>query len=213
MGRERVQWNNRRRHQRNSFVLGKPLSKADRQVDVYQEDDGNIEVPNWCVEADVAKERLADLETPIAEVLDERSKEIWSLWVRHLRAAAGTYFKTNAAEVWGIDADGYDVYVNTLLQAFAKPSLLTMARAVEANGLDFANGTVGWTDDEETICKLAGADHIRDVPWLRSSSQGNVAQEPPSVWDQLQRFQQQTGLSYLAANLVVDVVREQRRNA
>lgn len=42
-----------------------------------------------------------------------------------------------------------------------------MAAALEVNELTYADGAVNWDDDEDgTICKLAGADHIRDVPWL-----------------------------------------------
>lgn len=142
------------------------FSEADRQLDTYEGDEGNIQIPNWCVQSNVAKERLAALAAPISELLDERSKQIWSLWVRHLTAETATYFKTNAAEVWGLDPDGYDAYMKTMLQAFATPSPTTVAAAIEANELTYADGTVSWDDDEETICKLAGADHIRDVPWL-----------------------------------------------
>ena len=41
-----------------------------------------------------------------------------------------------------------------------------MKAAIERNGLSYDDGQVSWDDDEETTCKLAGADHIRDLPWL-----------------------------------------------
>lgn len=52
------------------------FSEADRQLDSYEGDEGNIHIPNWCVQSNVAKERLAALASPISELLDERSKQI-----------------------------------------------------------------------------------------------------------------------------------------
>jgi hypothetical protein len=38
--------------------------------------------------------------------------------------------------------------------------------AEEANELSYANGAVSWDRKDETTCKLAGADHLQDLPWI-----------------------------------------------
>ncbi|HTE20165.1 MAG TPA: hypothetical protein VK689_17510 [Armatimonadota bacterium] len=139
---------------------------ADRQLDQYEGDAGELLIPNWCVSSHTARERLERVREPIASLLDERSREIWELWVCHLMAEGAAYFKTNAAEVWELDPDGYEAYWRTLLRPFAAPSAAHLQAAVQANGLRLIGGVIQWDDEEETICKLAGADHIRDVPWL-----------------------------------------------
>lgn len=143
----------------------------DRRIDSYEgeDDEGRakaVMIPNWCVSSATAKQRLAALRKPIGKLLDEQSREVWFSFVDHLSAAGSAYFKTNAAEVWGLNPDGYDQYWGTLLRLFAEPTPKNLKAALGANGLSFKGGSVGWDDDEETICKLAGADHIRDVPWF-----------------------------------------------
>ena len=139
---------------------------ADRQVDTYAGLDGKVQVANWCSDAETAKSRLKSLRPTIAGLLDERSRGLWEQWVDFLTAQQCRFFKTNAAEVWGLDPDGYEEYWSVLLRAFDEPSATTMEAAIERNGLSYVNGQVSWDDDEETTCKLAGADHIRDLPWL-----------------------------------------------
>jgi hypothetical protein len=144
---------------------------GDKQVDAYEgeDDEGNakaIMIPNWCVSSETAKQRLAALREPIGKLLDERSREVWFSFVDFLSTMESTYFKTNTAEVWNLAPDGFQQYWETLLRPFTEPTSENLKAAIEANGLDFEDGSVNWDEEEETICKLAGADHIRDVPWL-----------------------------------------------
>jgi hypothetical protein len=140
---------------------------GDRRLDQYDGDDQKLDVANWCADADAAKARLKSLRPTIAALLDDRSRRLWEQWVEFMTAQECRFFKTNAAEVWGLDPDGYEDYWAVLLRAFEQPSAATMKAAVERNDLTYVNGKVSWDDDEETTCKLAGADHIRDLPWLR----------------------------------------------
>lgn len=142
------------------------FTEDDRQLDSYEGEDENIQIPNYCVASSLAKERLAALREPIGRLLDERSREVWTRWVEHLLGVEADYFKTNAAEVWELDPDSYDAYWSTLLRLFSAPTAAHLRAAVEANELSYEGGSISWDDDEETICKLAGADHIQDVPWL-----------------------------------------------
>src|SRR5215212_1689288 len=72
----------------------------DRVNDGYDKSDGGkLEVPNWCVRSEIAKERLARLEEPIAGLLDEKSRGIWKKWVQHLATVKESFIKTNAVEV------------------------------------------------------------------------------------------------------------------
>ncbi|OJW20424.1 MAG: hypothetical protein BGO49_04245 [Planctomycetales bacterium 71-10] len=141
--------------------------REDRQADAYEgEGDKPLTIPNWCVEMATAKHRLAARRRPIGDLLDKRSREIWFSFVDHLSAVESVYLKTNAAEVWALDPDGYEGYWAKLLHLFAEPDIRSLKAAVEANDLSFEDGSIGWDDAEETICKLAGADHIQEVPWL-----------------------------------------------
>lgn len=142
------------------------FTAEDRQVDSYEGEGGPILIPNACVPSAVAKERLAALREPIGRLLDGRSRKVWTKWVKHLMASEAAYFKTDAAEVRDLDPDGYEAYWNMLLRLFAEPNPENLKAAVEANELSFDEGSVSWDDDEETICKLAGSEHIREVPWL-----------------------------------------------
>ncbi|MDQ3421653.1 MAG: hypothetical protein M3541_23265 [Acidobacteriota bacterium] len=142
------------------------FAPADRRLDTYEGDEGELKIANWCAETSVAKQRLATLREPIGKLLDDRSGEVWQQFVDHLSALQSKYVKTNGAEVWGLDPEGYEVYWGKLLAAFSEPTPANMKAAVEANDLRYANGAVSWDDDDETTCKLAGADHIRNVPWL-----------------------------------------------
>ncbi len=137
----------------------------DRQLDSYEGEGDDIQVPNYCVALPAARQRLVALRGPIGQLLDERSRVIWAQWVDHLMGVRAAYLKTSAAEVWDLDPDGYDAYWITLLRPFAEPDATHLGAAVEANGLSFEDGAVIWEDDEETICKLAGAAHIGEVPW------------------------------------------------
>lgn len=144
---------------------------GDKQTDAYEgeDDEGDaksIMIPNWCVSSEAAKQGLAALRDPVGKILDERSREVWFLFVDYLSTVESTYFKTNAAEVWNLDPDGFQQYWDTLLRPFTEPTPGNLKAAIEANGLSFEGGSVSWDDDEETICKLAGADHIQEVPWL-----------------------------------------------
>lgn len=142
------------------------FAPGDRQVDTYEGRKGELKIANWCAETTAAKQRLAALHEPVGKLLDDRSRELWHQFVDHLSALTSKYVKTNAAEVWGLDPEGYEGYWGKLLAAFADPTVANMKTAVEANELRYANGSVSWDDDDETKCKLAGADHIRNVPWL-----------------------------------------------
>ena len=143
------------------FVAG------DRQVDAYDTHDGEkLEVANWCAESAVAKQRLTALGPKMEKLLDERTHGLWEQWVEFIAEQECRYFKTNAAEVWGLHTKDYEQYWAVLLRAFEKPSAKTWRAAVERNGLDVADGEVDWDDEEVTACKLAGADHIQDLPWL-----------------------------------------------
>ncbi len=142
-----------------------------RRVDAYEGEDaggivGPVLVPNYCVDAAIARRRLTDLCEPIGRLLDQRSREVWSAFVGHLSSTEAAYFRTDAAEVWGLEPDGYDRYWETLLRLFVQPTIENLEAALKANELSFAGGSVGWAYEEETICKLAGAHHIREVPWL-----------------------------------------------
>jgi hypothetical protein len=142
-----------------------------KQIDTYEGEDeeGNkvaLEVANWCVSSDDAKQRLDTLRELVAELLDERSQEVWFAFVDHLCAEEAAYFKTNAVEFWELDPDGYDEYWDTLLRFFSKPTAKSLKAALEVNDLSYVRRSVSWDDDEETICKLAGDSHIRDVPWF-----------------------------------------------
>ncbi len=141
---------------------------ADRQVDVYQGESGLRKIMNWCVKSATAKERIRALREPIADLLDKRSQELWKQWIRLIDGVKAKLLKTNAAEVWALDPKGYRAYGSTLLRAFSKPSVSTMRSAVERNGLEYIEGRIVWGDIEETLCKLAGSDHIRRLPWLNS---------------------------------------------
>lgn len=143
----------------------------DKHADAYEGEDreGNtktLTIPNWCVDSSTAKRRLAARSEPIGRLLDDRSREVWFSFVDHVTAAGAAYFKTNGAEVWGLNPDGYEKYWDTLLRPFAEPTPENLKAAIEANDLSFEGGSVSWDDDEETICKLAGGDHIRPVPWI-----------------------------------------------
>jgi hypothetical protein len=142
------------------------FTAADRQLDTHEGRKGELKIPNWCAETFAAKERLGKLREPVGKLLDDRSRAVWHQFVDHLSALESKYVKTNAAEVWGLDPEGYDGYWGKLLAAFSDPAAANMKAAVEANELRYANGSVSWDDDDETTCKLAGADHIRSVPWL-----------------------------------------------
>lgn len=147
--------------------------RDDKRVDPYEgeDDEGGdkiLLIPNYCVTTAVARRRLSALRDPIGKLLDERSRSVWFSFIEHLSAEEAAYFKTNAAEVWGLDPDGYDESWDTLLRLFIEPTTENLKAALKANDLSFARGSVSWDDEEETICKLAGADHIRDVPWLDS---------------------------------------------
>jgi len=139
---------------------------GDRQLDQYEGDDGKLEVANWCTDAEAGKARLKLLRPTIAALLDERSRALWEQWVEFLTGQQCQFFKTNAAEVWSLDPEGYEDYWTVLLRAFEEPSAATMKAAIERNDLSYVKGKVSWDDDEETTCKLAGADHIRHLPWV-----------------------------------------------
>jgi hypothetical protein len=139
---------------------------GDRHLDEYEGGDGKLQVANWCSEAEAAKERLKRLRPTVAALLDERSRALWEQWIEFLTAQECRFFKTNAAEVWGLDPEGYEDYWAALLRAFEEPSSETMKAAIERNDLSYVKDKVSWDDDEETTCKLAGADHIRNLPWL-----------------------------------------------
>lgn len=139
---------------------------GDRRIDTYEGDGGELQIPNYCVDAATGKQRVLDLSDSICALLDQRSQDVWRKWVGFISEQEGPLFKTNAAEVWNLGPSRYDEYWATLLRAFSKPSASTMEAASAMNWLRYVDGAVGWDDAEETACKLAGADHIRDVPWL-----------------------------------------------
>jgi hypothetical protein len=139
---------------------------GDRQIDEYEGETRTLEVPNWCVNAEHAITRLKTLCPIVAGLLDKRSCALWEQWVDFLTTQQCGYFKTNAAEVWDLDPDGYEDYWAVLLRAFEEPSAAAIKAAIEQNGLQYLNGAIPWDDDVKTICKLAGADHIRDLPWM-----------------------------------------------
>src|SRR3954454_11853424 len=69
------------------------FTPEDRQVDSYEAEGPAVLVPNSCVGVSVAKERLAALREPIGQLLDKRSRKVWSQWVEHLMASEAAYFK------------------------------------------------------------------------------------------------------------------------
>ena len=140
---------------------------ADRQMDLYEGEDGNVRIANWCVETRIAKERLKRLKEPIGRLLDFWSRKLWNLWIDFLFQQEGKYFKTNAAEVWGLNPDGYESYWGTLLLAFSKPTEKNFQMAAESNDLRYMDRGIRWDNHDATICKLAGADHIQDLPWFK----------------------------------------------
>jgi len=144
--------------------------QEDRTMDSYQQEGGGrVDIPNWCVSTEVAQERLGRLATPIGRLLDEKSRSIWSKWVQHFSTIKSSFIKTNAAEVWSLDPKGYDKHWEDLLRFFGDPSMDRLATAVEANEMQFdkQRQAIHWQDSETIVCKLAGAPHIADVPWLR----------------------------------------------
>jgi hypothetical protein len=138
----------------------------DRQIDEYAGDDGPLQIVNWCADSVAAKGRLRVLRPTVAGLLDKRSRALWEQWVDFLVAQRCRFFKTNAAEVWGLHPEGFEKYLGVLLRAFAEPSAATIKAAIERNGLSYIKDQISWDDNEETTCKLAGADHIRNLPWL-----------------------------------------------
>jgi len=147
---------------------------AERQIDVYEleEDDddaGSVsaQIPNWCTEASVARQRLRSLRMPFAKLLDEQTLALWEQWVEFLLEQKSRYFKTNAAEIWDATTPAeYEEYWADLLRAFSDPSAATLQAALKRNDLSYDKGRVNWDDREVTICKLVGAEHIRNVPWF-----------------------------------------------
>jgi hypothetical protein len=152
---------------------------GDRQIDRYDGEDGegehvDVEIPNWCTEAAVAKERLQLLRMPIAKLLDEQSRSVWEQWVDFPLDQKSGYFKTDAAEVWDLhDPEAYEGYWSDLLRAFSDPSAATLEAALDRIELRYNKGRVSciWddktNDNDVTLCKLAGAEHIRDLPWFK----------------------------------------------
>jgi len=139
---------------------------SDRRVDKYEGDGAIIEITNWCTETTQAISRLNRLSEPIAALLHDQTAQVWRQWVEHISAEASPLIKTNAAEVWDLNPEGYEAYMRTLFAFFSNPTSTTLEAAVKANDLGFDNGRIVSFDPEETACKLAGADHIREVPWL-----------------------------------------------
>jgi hypothetical protein len=145
------------------FVAG------DRQMDLYEGEDGNVRIPNWCVETRIAKERLKE---PIGGLLDFWSRKLWNLWIDFLFQQEGKYFKTNAGQVWCLDPDGYETYWGKLLLAFSNPTEKNFQKAAEANDLRYMDRGIRWDNHDATVCKLAGAEHIRDLTWFKGSFHG-----------------------------------------
>jgi hypothetical protein len=154
------------------FVAG------DRQIDVYEGEEGDLKIANWCVETRIAKERLKRLKEPIGGLLDLWSRKIWNLWIDYLSQQDGMYFKTNTAEVWDLCTERYDSYWSTLLLAFSNPTELNFQMAAESNDLRYMDRGIRWDNHGATICKLAGAEHIRDLPWFKG-----VFQDWGMSWD------------------------------
>lgn len=142
------------------------FTTAERQLDTYGERDAELKIPNWCVETATAKQRLLELREPIGRLLDGRSCAVWHQFVDHLSSQDATFLKTNAAEVWALDPEGYETYWCKLLLPFSDPTAENMKAAIEANELRYSGSAVSCDGEEETRCKLAGANHIRKVPWL-----------------------------------------------
>lgn len=140
--------------------------QSDRQVDRHPDTSGEIKAENACVETAVAKRRLARRSRRVLELLDARSRELWSQWSRLIAGVRTTYLKTNTVEVRALDPQGFAAYWARLLRAFSHPSVATMRAAARRNGLEYRDGGIIWTGVEETLCKLAGADHIRRLPWF-----------------------------------------------
>ena len=154
----------------------------DRVYDSYEKNDGGrLEIANWCVRSEVAKERLARLEESIARLLDDKSRGIWRKWVQHLGTVKSSFIKTNAVEVWSLDPKGYDKYWSDLLKLFAEPSVNHLAIAAEANDIEFnrEKEAIHWQESEKIACKLAGGEHLAPVPWL----QDLPPPDPPSAAD------------------------------
>jgi hypothetical protein len=178
----------------------------DRVIDGYDKSDGGkLEVPNWCVRSELAKERLARLEEPIAGFLDQKSRGIWKQWVQHLATVKASFIKTNAVEVWSLDPKGYDKYWSELLKLFAEPSVDHLAVAAEANDMEFnkEKQAIHWKESEMIACKLAGAEHIADVPWL----QDLPPPDPPSAAD-LERKRQYDAVMKQAEQLAGSELRK-----
>lgn len=142
------------------------FAAEDRRIDTYAGEDGRTEIPNWCVESKTAKRRLKALQDPVAGLLRDQSGQLWTQWIGLINNQRARFLKTNAAEVWNLDAHGYDAYWATLLRAFSKPSARTMKAAAARNGLEYSGRRIAWGYVEETLCKLAGAEHIRKLPWF-----------------------------------------------
>ena len=171
----------------------------DRVMDSYATSDGGkLEIPNWCVRSEVAKQRVARLEEPIARLLDEKSRGVWKKWVQHLGTVNSSFIKTNAAEVWSLDPKGYDRYWSDLLKLFAEPSVERLAIAAEANEMEFnkEKQAIHWNESETIACKLGGAEHIAHVPWMEDLP----AADPPSAAD-LERRKQYDALMRQAEQL------------
>jgi hypothetical protein len=106
---------------------------------------------------------------------------MWKPWVQHLAGIKSSFIKTNALEVWSLDPDGYDAYWNELLNLFAEPTVDHLAIAAKANDLEFnrEKSAIHWHEPERIACKLAGAEHIGEVPWLQNLPDA----DPPSAGD------------------------------
>src|ERR1700685_60073 len=143
---------------------------ADRQSDYeeLEEDDDDAgsapaQIPNWCTEAAVAMQRLRSLRVPFAKLLDEQRRALWEQWVEFLLEQKSRYFKTTADEIWdSTTPPEYEEYWTDLLRAFSDPSAATLQAALKRNDLSYDKGRVNWDHPEVTICKLVGAEHIRD---------------------------------------------------
>lgn len=142
------------------------FTARDRRMDLYKVDGSPRRVPNYCARTSVAKRRVRARSERVVKLLDQRARKLWSQWVEVVCEQKSAFIKTNAAEVWNLRPADYDGYWTTLLTAFAEPSSDTLKAALMANGLRYARRSISWDDVEETACKLAGAEHIRDLPWM-----------------------------------------------
>jgi hypothetical protein len=150
---------------------GSLFAEGDTRLDVYHD---RTRVRNWCVRTEKAIRRVTKVDRRVTELLDGVSGRVWGKWVRLISRQKAAFLKVNAVEVRALDPRRYDGYRRVLSRAFSEPGLWTMKGAARRNGLEFSETGFVWDAIEYEVlaCKLAGADHIRKVPWLGRGAVG-----------------------------------------